>query len=82
MAQIDQTWAQDAESGAGEPGHPTNGDSNSAPYADTDRFGKPLTGATAPIFAAQNLVSDPVWGVQAPVGGVPAAPEIPVTKGE
>ena len=83
MANPKQTWAQDPESGAGEPGHPTFGDSSSAQYADTNRFGKPQTGDTASILTPQNLVGVPVWGVNAPAGGgTPAAPEIPVTKGE
>ena len=38
----------------------------------------------SPIMKPQNKVADPVWGVQAPAGGVnaPLDPEIPVTKGE
>jgi hypothetical protein len=83
MASIPQTWAKDAESGAGIPGHQmTAGDSR--PYADTDRFGKSQLGDTKPIQSPQNKVSDPVWGVNDYAGGSnsPETPEIPVTKGE
>jgi hypothetical protein len=82
MANPKQTWAKAPESGGADAqGHQaTPGDSR--PYADTNRFGKTQTGDTKPIQKPQNLVSDPVWGIQAPVGGVPADPEIRVTKGE
>ena len=83
MANPKQTWAQDPETGGGAQGNPTHGDSNSSQYADTNRFGKPQTGDTAPILTPQNKVSDPVWGVNGYAGGgTPAAPEVPVTKGE
>lgn len=82
MAGPNQTWAQGPESGAGAPGHPTNGDSSSAPYADTSRTTRPSVDALRPIAPPQNLVSDDVWGIQAPVGGTPADPEVPVAKGE
>ena len=41
-----------------------------------------VTGET-PIMKPQNRVSDPIWGIQAPAGGVnaPLEPEIPATKG-
>ena len=39
-------------------------------------------GEPTSIRTPQNKVSDPVWGIQYPVGGTPADPEIPVTKGE
>jgi hypothetical protein len=76
MANPEQTWARDPESGGGEgPAHPTTpGDSQ--PYADTNRFGKTQTGDTTPIKGPMNRITDPVWGVQAPTGGTPAAPEI------
>lgn len=84
MAGPNQTWAQDPESGAGDAqGHQlTAGDAQ--PYADTDRFGKTQTGDAKPISGPMNLVSDPVWGIQAPTGGknAPDAPEVPVTKGQ
>lgn len=86
MAGPKQTWAQDPESGGGDPpGHQkTAGDSQ--PYADTDRFGKTQVGPAylMPIQSPQNKVSDSVWGVNGTAGGpnAPLEPEIPVTKGE
>lgn len=76
MTGPEQTWAQDPESGAGDAqGHPTTpGDSR--PYADTDRFGTTQKGETHDISLPMNRVTDPVWGVQEPTGGVPEAPEI------
>jgi hypothetical protein len=53
------------------------------PYADTNRFGTTQTGDATPIPGPRNLVSDEVWGWNGTAGGgTPAAPEIPVTKGE
>ena len=82
MANIPQ---RDPESTGGEPGHQlTPGDAR--PYADTDRNGGWQQPATINIMLPQNLVSDPVWGVNAPAGGqstnTPEPPEIPVAKGE
>ena len=75
---------RDPESGgADQPGYtPTAGDSR--PFADTDRFGKTQVGETRNIMLPQNLVSDPVWGVNGYAGGIKdcEAPDIPVTKGE
>ena len=70
------------ESGAADSTAHRSTPGDSRPYADTDRFGKTQTGDTMPIQKPQNLVSDPVWGVQAPVGGTPADPEVRVTKGQ
>lgn len=81
-----QTWARDAESGAGDAqGHQeTAGDSR--PYADTDRnsAAQRRPEANTPIPPPRNLVSDEVWGWNDTAGGrnAPMAPEIPVTKGE
>lgn len=60
------------------------------PYADTDRFGTTQVGDAGdrqrPIPGPRNLVSDEVWGwndtAGSPTGGIPADPEIKVTKGE
>ena len=43
-----------------------------------------VTSETSPIMKPENRVSDPIWGIQAPAGGVnaPLDPEIPSTKGE
>jgi hypothetical protein len=68
MANPKQTWAQDAQSGAGEPASPINEEST-VKTADTDRFGSPIKGDTTPIMAPQNKITDPVWGIQAPSGG-------------
>jgi hypothetical protein len=63
---------------------PTAGDAQ--PYADTDTSigGAKKPPFTSQIMTPQNLVSDPVWGVNAPAGGInaPLAPEIPTTRGE
>lgn len=68
MANPKQTWARDPETGAGEPGHPTNGDSSSAQYADTDRFGKTVVGDTTPINMPSIMLASSPLGQQAPVG--------------
>lgn len=85
MAKVNQTWARDPEiaGSADTPSHPTTA-GDSRPYADTDRFGKTQTGDTANIQAAQNLVSDPVWGVNNYAGGKnpPEKPQVPAAKGE
>ena len=75
-----------AESGAADASNHQLTPGDAQPYADTDRFGGPQRGFTAPIMSAENKVSDPVWGVQAPAGGqstnTPWNPDIPVTKGQ
>ena len=84
MTAVKQTWAQDPESGgADQAGYtPTAGDTRD--NADTDRFGTTQKGRTTQIMTPQNKVADPVWGVNAPAGGIhpPLPPEIPVTEGE
>ena len=42
-----------------------------------------VTSETTPIMKPENRVADPIWGIQAPAGGVnaPLEPEIPATKG-
>jgi hypothetical protein len=76
--------AKDPESGGADQGPytPTAGDSST--YADTDRFGSTQKGDVSQIMIPQNKVSDPVWGVNAPAGGIhpPLPPEIPVTEGD
>jgi len=74
---------RDPETGGGEASKGF-ADSSSAQYADTDRHGRTQTGHTIDIRLPQNLVSDPVWGVNVPAGGKnpPLPPEIRVTEGE
>lgn len=83
---ITQKPRGEAVSGAGDASGHQSTPGDSQPYADTDRFGGPQRGFTAPILTPENKVSDPVWGLQAPAGGqstnTPWTPEIPVTKGQ
>lgn len=78
--------AREPESGGADQGPytPTAGDAR--PYADADTSigGHKMDNFTSQIMTPQNLVSDPVWGVNAPAGGInaPLAPEIPTTRGE
>jgi hypothetical protein len=83
MVNPKETWAKPIVTAGGEPSKPF-ADSSSAQYADTDRRGTSELGETRNIQLPQNLVSDPVWGINAPAGGInsPETPEIPVTKGE
>ena len=77
MANPNQTWAQDPESGAGTSATPVN--EETMPHtADTDRFGKSQTGDTTVIKGPMNRVSNFVWGIQSPSGGKnsPDKPEI------
>ncbi len=75
---VDQRHPQIPPTVAGTtPAHPvTPGDSR--PYADTDRFGATQVGEafTKPILDAENKITDPEFGTQAPVGGTPDDPEI------
>ena len=84
MASPSQSWAKDAESGGAYAAGHASGPDDSGAFADVDRFGTTQKGNPTPIRTPQNKVSDPVWGINAPDGGVnpPDAPEIPVTKGE
>lgn len=77
MANPNQSWAKDPESGAGTPATPIN-EENSARTADTDRFGGPIKGDTSPISGPMNRISDYVWGIQSGSGGrnKPDKPEI------
>ena len=71
--------------GADQAGYtPTAGDARPYADADTSITGHKTPPFTSQIMTPQNLVADPVWGVNAPAGGInaPMAPEIPVTKGE
>lgn len=81
-----QTWAMDPEEGAANTPSHAQTPGTSEPYADTNRFGGWQIPATKPIMPVENLVSSPVWGVNAPSAGntsnTPMEPEIPVTKGE
>ena len=84
MTAADQKPRGIAESGgADQAGYtPTAGDAR--PYADTDRFGKTQKGDTKDIMLPQNRWGDPIWGVNAPSGGIhpPENPDIPATTGE
>jgi hypothetical protein len=83
---IPQTWAKDPESGGADQSHytPTAGDAR--PYADTDRSNgaRSQRGDTESIMLPQNRWDDPIWGVNAPAGGIhpPETPDIPATTGE
>ena len=76
--------AKDPESGGADQAGYTVTAGDSRPYADTDRFGSTQKGDVSQIMIPNNKVSDPVWGVNAPAGGInaPLAPEIPTTRGE
>lgn len=88
MAGPKQTWARDAESGAGDAqGHQMTPGASSVPYADTDRnsAAERRPEASTPIPSARNFVSDDPWQTWNNAAGgdnPPTAPDIPVTKGE
>lgn len=81
MANIPQ---RNPESGAAGGSHYTPTSGSAEPYADTNRFGSTQVGETRNIMLPQNMVSDPVWGVNGYAGGIKdcESPSIPVTKGE
>ena len=78
--------AREPESGAADQSGYTVTAGDSRPYADTDTSigGAKKPDFTSQIMTPQNKVADPVWGVNAPAGGIhpPLPPEIPVTEGE
>lgn len=85
--QLGDPDGRDAESGAvDQPSHATTNDTISAPFADTDRFGKTQVGDEGdrqrPIPGPRNHLSDGVWGVNDTAGGSnpPDAPGITVAS--
>ena len=75
--------ARDPETGgADSPSHATTNNVDSAPYADTNRFGRTQTGDTTPIKGPRNHITDDVWGANDTAGGsnAPDAPGIVVVS--